>query len=257
MPVAAVQVDPPRADPLRIVVVTMDSHMASAMARAEASLQADMPGVRISVHAADEWGHDAKALAACNDDIATGDIVVATMLFLDDHIRSVLPALTARRNQCDAMLCCISASEVVKLTRLGKVDMSTEATGVMAMLKKLRGPRKAAGSAGHAQNAHAARGCRACCVLFRAPPRTCGCIFWPCNTGWPARSAIWRTWCACWPSATRCRRANRKRDWQRRRRRRSIIQMSACITPMRRGASSMSWHNCRTRPARRARSGCW
>ena len=67
------------------------------------------------------------------------DIVIATMLFLDDHIRAVLPALTARRDKCDAMVCCMSAGEVVRLTRLGRFDMSKEASGALAMLKRLRG----------------------------------------------------------------------------------------------------------------------
>ena len=57
-------------------------------------------------------------------DIARGDIVIATMLFLEDHIRAVLPALTARREQCDAMVCCLSAGEVVRLTRIGRFDMA-------------------------------------------------------------------------------------------------------------------------------------
>ena len=84
----------------------------------------------------------------CNADIARGDIVIATMLFLDDHVRAVMPALTARRNDCDAMICCMSAAEVVKLTRVGKFDMSGEALGAIAWLKKLRGNRKGSSPGG-------------------------------------------------------------------------------------------------------------
>ena len=61
------------------------------------------------------------------------------MLFLEDHIRAVLPALAARRDQCDAMICMLSAGEVVKLTRVGKFNMSAEATGAIAWLKRMRG----------------------------------------------------------------------------------------------------------------------
>jgi magnesium chelatase subunit H len=132
--------------PLRVVVVTMDSHLSAAAARAERSLRREIPGLELVVHAASEWGSDAQALADCHADIATGDIVVATMLFLEDHVKAVQPALAARRDACDAMLCCMSASEITKLTRLGKFDMSQEATGAMAMLKKLRG--KPAGKTG-------------------------------------------------------------------------------------------------------------
>jgi magnesium chelatase subunit H len=138
--------------PLKVVIVTMDSHMAGAMGRAELELQRELPGLSITVHAADEWSHDPKLLANCQDDIANGDIVVATMLFLDDHIRDVLPALTARRDACDAMVCCVSSKEIVRLTRLGKVDMTAEATGAMAMLKRLRPKGKAkSASSGEAQ----------------------------------------------------------------------------------------------------------
>ena len=125
--------------PVRVVVVTMDSHLSSAAARAEAELRREMPGLELKVHAADEWGGDAAALAECHADIARGDVVIATMLFLEDHIRAVHPALAARRDECDAMLCCMSAGEVTKLTKLGRFDMSKEATGALAMLKRLRG----------------------------------------------------------------------------------------------------------------------
>ena len=133
---------PADATPVRVVVVTMDSHLSGAAARAQKSLERDFPGLELSVHAADEWGTDDAALTRCNAAIARGDIIIATMLFLDDHVRAVMPALVARRNDCDAMICCMSASEVVKLTRVGKFDMSGEALGAIAWLKKLRGNRK-------------------------------------------------------------------------------------------------------------------
>jgi magnesium chelatase subunit H len=129
--------------PVRVVIVTMDSHLSSAAARAEAALARDIPGLTLAVHAADEWGSDSEALDACRRDIAAGDIVIATMLFMEDHIRPVLPALQARRDGCDAMLCCMSAGEVTKLTKLGRFDMSQEAKGALAMLKRLRGGSKA------------------------------------------------------------------------------------------------------------------
>ncbi len=136
---------------MRVVVVTMDSHLAGAMMQARDVLRRDIPGLELSVHAADEWGTDAEALAACHTDIARGDIVIATMLFLEDHINLVLPALRARRDACDAMLCCMSAGEVMKLTRIGRFDMGAEAKGVMGMLKRLRGNKKGAASSGKGQ----------------------------------------------------------------------------------------------------------
>jgi magnesium chelatase subunit H len=129
--------------PLRIVLVTMDSHLAGVLQQAETMLRAEMPGLSLAMHAADHWASDADALTACCADIARADIVITTMLFLDDHIRAVLPALVARRDHCDAMLCCMSAGEVVRLTRLGRFDMSAEARGITGLLKRLRGNRKA------------------------------------------------------------------------------------------------------------------
>ncbi len=137
--------------PVRVVIVTMDGHLAGAVERAHETLRRELPGLDLVVHSADEWDGDSEALARCHDDIARGDIVIATMLFLEDHIRAVLPALEARRNSCDAMVCCLSAGEVVRLTRIGRFDMSAQANGVLAMLKRLRGSGKAAQSSGKGQ----------------------------------------------------------------------------------------------------------
>jgi magnesium chelatase subunit H len=129
----------------------MDSHLSGAAARARGLLKRDYPGIELVVHAADEWGADAAALARCNADVARGDIIIATMLFLDDHVRAVMPALAARRGDCDAMICCMSAAEIVKLTRIGKFDMSGEALGAIAWLKKLRGNRKGSNPGGRGE----------------------------------------------------------------------------------------------------------
>jgi magnesium chelatase subunit H len=123
----------------RVVLVTMDSHLASAARRAGRSLARQLPGLEFTTHAADEWGNDGQALERCKADIAQGDIVIVTMLFLEDHFQPLLPALRARRDHCDAMVCAMSAGEVSKLTRMGKFDMSAPASGLMALLKKLRG----------------------------------------------------------------------------------------------------------------------
>jgi magnesium chelatase subunit H len=142
---------------LRVVVVTMDSHLGGAMARAAKALQTDIPGLELSMHAADEWTGDAAALAACHRDIARADVIIATMLFLDDHIRAVLPALAARRDRCGAMLCCLSAGEVVRLTRAGRLDMSKAAGGTLTLLKRLRG-KSNGGSPGGSPGGSNARG---------------------------------------------------------------------------------------------------
>lgn len=138
-------ISPVSAIPLRVVIVTMDSHLSGAVMHAVTALRRELPGLTLVVHAADQWGADEVALAACHADIARGDIIVASMLFLEDHIRAVLPALAARRESCDAMLGLLSAGEVMRLTRIGRFRMDAEATGVMGLLKRLRGNRKPGG----------------------------------------------------------------------------------------------------------------
>ena len=131
---------------MRVVIVTMDSHLASAAERANRTLVRAMPGLKLVVHAAAEWGEDTAALERCKNDIAHGDIVIATMLFMEDHFLPVLPALKARRDHCDAMVCAMSASEVMKLTRMGKFSMDAPASGPMAFLKRLRGKPETTGN---------------------------------------------------------------------------------------------------------------
>lgn len=133
--------------PVRVVIVTLDDHLAGAVARAQNLLRKEIPGLTLALHSAAHWGEDEEALARCNGDIAKADIVIATMLFMEDHIRAVLPALAARRDTCDAMVVCMSSGEVAKLTRMGK--FTTHSTGgLRAFLKKLRGKTEKSGVAG-------------------------------------------------------------------------------------------------------------
>ena len=125
--------------PIRVVVVTMDTHLASSTQRARDTLARVLPGVQLSMHAASEYGGMSAALERCGSDIAQADFVVAGMLFLEDHFLPILPDLLARRDHCDAMICMASAGEIVKLTRLGNFDMTKPSSGPMALLKKLRG----------------------------------------------------------------------------------------------------------------------
>ncbi len=136
---------------IRVVIVTMDTHVASATQRARATLARQCPGIDLRMHAASEWSASAIALEACRDDIRHADIVVVTMLFLEDHFQPLMPLLQEKRNQCDAMVCMMSAPEVVKLTRVGKFDMSGPTNPAMALLKKLRGNRENAPKGGAQQ----------------------------------------------------------------------------------------------------------
>ncbi len=137
--------------PLHMVIITMDTHLASATERCRATLARDFPGLTLSLHAASEYAGNDAAIARVKADIARADIVVAGMLFLEDHFLPILDDLRARREHCDAMVCMVSAAEVVKLTRLGAFDMDKPASGPMALLKKLRGNKDKKATGGAAQ----------------------------------------------------------------------------------------------------------
>jgi magnesium chelatase subunit H len=136
---------------VRVCVVTMDTHLAGAAARALPTLLREYPGLVLTLHAASEYAGNDAHIARVKADIATADIVVAGMLFLEDHFLPILDDLRARRDQCDAMVCMASAAEVVKLTRLGAFDMDKPASGPMALLKKLRGNKDKKATGGAAQ----------------------------------------------------------------------------------------------------------
>lgn len=125
--------------PVRVVIISLDSHLGGAISRAEQVLRSQLPGLKLSFHAASEWDRKPAALQAVRDDVASADVILASMLFLEDHIRAIMPALQARRAECDAIVGCMSASEVVQLTRLDRFDMSKPASGPIALMKRLRG----------------------------------------------------------------------------------------------------------------------
>ncbi len=132
--------------PVRVAIITLDSHLAGAIERARPALERDIPGFEITLHAATDWARDAEALAQCRADIARADFIITTMLFMEDHINPVLADLAARRDSCDAILCGMSAGEVIRLTRLGGFTMTGSDKGVLSLLKRLRGSKKGATS---------------------------------------------------------------------------------------------------------------
>lgn len=135
---------------MRVVLISLDSHLSGAVEAARRALKKAAPSVDLEFHAASDWARDPGSLAACKASIARGDIIIASMLFMDEHIRAVLPDLEARREHCDAMIGALSAAEVVKLTRLGGFHMDKPTSGPIALLKRLRG-KAANGSSGAGQ----------------------------------------------------------------------------------------------------------
>ncbi|MEM6596062.1 MAG: cobaltochelatase subunit CobN [Pseudomonadota bacterium] len=136
--------------PYHFVIVTLDRHAAGPAARAMPRLALDFPGLELSIHAAAEWEKDPDSLARAKADIARADIVVTCVIFLEDHIKAILPELQARRDACDAMVGVVSDQEITQLTKMGDLDMSKPASGAMSLLKKLR-PSKSSGRSGAGQ----------------------------------------------------------------------------------------------------------
>ena len=133
--------------PVRVVIITLDHHISGAVDRACEQLVVELPGLSLRLHAATNFSSP-KAAEACRADIAQGDIIFANMLFIEEHIQAVLPALQARRDGCDAMVCAMSAGEVMRQTRMGSFRMDGTVKGPLALLRKLRGK----GSTGSAKD---------------------------------------------------------------------------------------------------------
>ncbi len=125
--------------PVRVAIVTLDGHLGNTIERAQTRLRREIPGLTLSMHPACDWGDNPDAERQCNEAIASADFVICTMMFLEQHINTVLPALQARAPHCDAMVGAMSGAEIVKLTRMGKLSMGGELKGPIALLKKLRG----------------------------------------------------------------------------------------------------------------------
>ncbi|MGV8952391.1 MAG: magnesium chelatase subunit H, partial [Cypionkella sp.] len=134
-----------------IVVVTLDQHAAGPATRILPQLTRDFPGLNISIHAAAEWAENPAALDRCKLSLETADIVIANLLFIEEHITAILPHLTAARARADAFVGVIADSAIVKLTKMGDLDMSKPASATMAMLKKLKPSAKTSANSGEKQ----------------------------------------------------------------------------------------------------------
>ncbi|CAM4061570.1 magnesium chelatase subunit H [Palleronia rufa] len=137
----------------RIAIVTLDAHAAGPAARAMPRLSLDFPGLVVTVHAAAEWGSDPAALDDARQAVDRADMVVASLLFLEEHVRAIVPNLAAARDRADAVIGLISDAAVVKQTRLGDLDMAAPPTGLGKLMKRLRGSSKPGSASGAKQMA--------------------------------------------------------------------------------------------------------
>ena len=124
---------------VRVLLLTMDTHLNSTVNRTIETLKRVAPFISLKIYSATEYTNDERILEKCRTDIAQADIIFVGMLFLENQFLPIIDDLKARRDQCDALVCVVSAAEVVKLTKIGKFDMSKPASGPMAFIKKLKG----------------------------------------------------------------------------------------------------------------------
>ncbi len=136
---------------LKCVIVTLDHHLAGTVSRVRQTLAREYPGSSVTLHAASDWSSNPSTLEACKSDIATANVIIANMLFIEEHVQAVLPALKARRETCDAMAVFMSAGEAIKLTKLGKFQMDGPQNGFVSLLKKLKGSKAKDASSGERQ----------------------------------------------------------------------------------------------------------
>ncbi|MTI07084.1 magnesium chelatase subunit H [Roseibium denhamense] len=125
--------------PIRVVFVTLDNHVAAAVDDARKALRKDIPGLSLSVFAATDWANNPDKLAQCREAIRTGDIIIVSMIFVEEHVTAIADVLEERHLECDAMVCCMSAGTIMKYTAMGRFRMNGEQKGPIALLKKLRG----------------------------------------------------------------------------------------------------------------------
>ena len=134
-----------------VVVVTLDQHAAGPAARITPRLARDFPGLTVTVHAAAEWAESPAALARCKAALETADIVIANLIFIEEHINAILPELTEARSRCDAFVGLIADSAIVRLTKMGDLDMARPASAAMTLLKKLKPTAKTSANSGEKQ----------------------------------------------------------------------------------------------------------
>ncbi|MEM1396388.1 MAG: magnesium chelatase subunit H [Pseudomonadota bacterium] len=128
---------PPAA--LNIVVLSMDGRLSAAALKAQNDLRSSVPGLRVSLHVVSDFERDPSAVDKAIADIEDAHFIVGGLLFLENQIAPILPALRARAPECDAVVGCLSTPDIVKLTRLGSFALDRPDTALTKVLKKLRG----------------------------------------------------------------------------------------------------------------------
>ena len=88
--------------PVRVVIATLDAHLADALERARGLLAGELPRLELRMHVAADFTSDATAAARCRADIARADVVICAQLWTAELAGEVIDAVAARRDAADA-----------------------------------------------------------------------------------------------------------------------------------------------------------
>lgn len=111
--------NPVHITPYRIAIVTLDSHNARPCERALENMCMDYSGLEVDIFAAATWSDNPGEFAKAKQAIEQADLIVANLLFLEEHVKPLLPVIEARRDHCDAVVGIICDAALVKQTRMG------------------------------------------------------------------------------------------------------------------------------------------
>ena len=88
-------------DPYTLVMLTLDAHSIGSVERIKSRFSKIYPELEIIVHAAASWEEDPSSLLKTKEDLAKANMVLITLVFLEDHISAILPDLKKARENCD------------------------------------------------------------------------------------------------------------------------------------------------------------
>ena len=125
---------------MKFVIVTQNGHLSSCLARACRKLKRSDPELDVRLHLAADWTQDPVSTQACREDLANADLVLVSQIFLEEHQSPILPVLEERRESYRALVCILSGPQVSRLTRMGRLSMTSSRGGspFMAALRRLK-----------------------------------------------------------------------------------------------------------------------
>lgn len=141
--------------PYRVVLVTLNAHVAGAFNTARTMLKKELPGLDWRLHVGADFAEDPAAVARANADIAQADLIICTQLFTEESAGPIRDAVASRRDAADAVVVALCLNELMQLNKVGRFTMNGDEKpspwSPLGLLKKLRGSRADGKSSGERQ----------------------------------------------------------------------------------------------------------